>query len=86
MLLGTIVFVNAGTQLARIDSTRDILSPELLGSFVLLGIFPLVAKWGVGLVKRRRVYKNYRRPRRFDRNLVVIGAGAGGLEIGRAHV
>ena len=79
MLLGTIVFVNAGTQLARIDSTRDILSPELLGSFVLLGIFPLVAKWIVGLVKRRRVYKNYRRPRRFDRNLIVIGAGAGGL-------
>ena len=79
MLLGTIVFVNAGTQLARIDSTRDILSPELLGSFVLLGVFPLVAKWIVGLVKRRRVYKNYRRPRRFDRNLVVIGAGAGGL-------
>ena len=79
MLLGTIVYVNAGTQLARIDSTRDILSPELLGSFVLLGIFPLVAKWIVGLVKRRRVYKNYRRPRRFDRNLIVIGAGAGGL-------
>ncbi|MDP3674985.1 MAG: FAD-dependent oxidoreductase [Novosphingobium sp.] len=79
MLPGTIVFVNAGTQLARIDSTRDILSPELIGSFVLLGIFPLVAKWLIGLVKRRRVYKNYRRPRRFDRNLVVIGAGAGGL-------
>ena len=79
MLLGTIVFVNAGTQLARIDSTRDILSPELIGSFVLLGIFPLVAKWVVGLVKRRRVYRNYRRPRHFDRNLVVIGAGAGGL-------
>ena len=79
MLLGTIVFVNAGTQLARIDSTRDILSPELIGSFVLLGIFPLIAKWVIGQVKRRRVYRNYRRPRRFDRNLVVIGAGAGGL-------
>ena len=79
MLLGTIVFVNAGTQLARIDSTRDILSPELIGSFVLLGIFPLIAKWFIGLVKRRRVYRNYLRPRRFDRNLIVIGAGAGGL-------
>ncbi len=79
MLLGTIVFVNAGTQLAAIDSTGDILSPALIGSFVLLGLFPLLAKWIVGLVKRRRAYKNYRRPRRFDRNLVVIGAGAGGL-------
>ncbi len=79
MLLGTIVFVNAGTQLARIESTRDILSPELIGSFVLLGIFPLIAKWIIGLVKRRRVYRNYNRPRHFDRNLVVIGAGAGGL-------
>ncbi len=79
MLPGTIVFVNAGTQLAAIDSTGDILSPALIGSFVLLGLFPLVAKWIVGLVRRRRVYKNHRRPRRFDRNLIVIGAGAGGL-------
>jgi len=79
MLPGTLVFVNAGTQLAAIESTSDILSPALIGSFVLLGLFPLIAKWIVGLVKRRRVYKNYRRPRRFDRNLVVIGAGAGGL-------
>jgi pyruvate/2-oxoglutarate dehydrogenase complex dihydrolipoamide dehydrogenase (E3) component/uncharacterized membrane protein YdjX (TVP38/TMEM64 family) len=79
MLPGTMVFVNAGTQLAAIDSTGDILSPTLIGSFVLLGLFPLIAKWGVGLFKRRRVYKDYKRPRRFDRNLVVIGAGAGGL-------
>ena len=79
MLPGTLVFVNAGTQLARIESTSDILSPTLIGSFVLLGLFPLIAKWIVGRVKRRTAYKNYRRPRRFDRNLVVIGAGAGGL-------
>ncbi|MBC7830618.1 MAG: FAD-dependent oxidoreductase, partial [Hyphomicrobium sp.] len=79
MLAGTIVYVNAGTQLAAIDSTGDILSPALIGSFVLLGLFPLVAKWIIGLIKRRRVYRNYKRPRRFDRNLVVIGAGAGGL-------
>ena len=79
MLLGTIVYVNAGTQLASIGSTGDILSPALIGSFVLLGLFPLVAKFIIGLIKRRRVYRNYPRPRRFDRNLVVIGAGAGGL-------
>ena len=79
MLPGTLVFVNAGTQLAAIDSTSDIVSPALIGSFVLLGLFPLIAKWIVGLFKRRRVYKTFRRPRRFDRNLIVIGAGAGGL-------
>ena len=79
MLLGTIVFVNAGTQLAGIESTSDILSPPLLGSFVLLGLFPLIAKFLIGGWKKRRVYRGWRRPGKFDRNLVVIGAGAGGL-------
>ncbi|MDP8914384.1 MAG: FAD-dependent oxidoreductase [Pseudomonadota bacterium] len=79
MLAGTIVYVNAGTQLAQIESTSDILSPALIGSFVLLGLFPLLAKFVLGALRKRRVYKNYRRPKRFDRNLIVIGAGAGGL-------
>jgi pyruvate/2-oxoglutarate dehydrogenase complex dihydrolipoamide dehydrogenase (E3) component/uncharacterized membrane protein YdjX (TVP38/TMEM64 family) len=79
MLPGTIVYVNAGTQLAAIESTSDILSPALIGSFVLLGLFPLLAKALVGRWKRHRVYRGWRRPRRFDRNLIVIGAGAGGL-------
>jgi pyruvate/2-oxoglutarate dehydrogenase complex dihydrolipoamide dehydrogenase (E3) component/uncharacterized membrane protein YdjX (TVP38/TMEM64 family) len=79
MLLGTLVFVNAGTQLAAIESTSDILSPALIGSFVLLGLFPLLAKWVLGLIKRRRLYRRWKRPRHFDRNLVVIGGGAGGL-------
>jgi len=79
MLPGTIVYVNAGTQLAAVESLSDILSPALLGSFVLLGLFPLLAKAAVGWWKRRRAYRGWRRPRRFDRNLIVIGAGAGGL-------
>jgi pyruvate/2-oxoglutarate dehydrogenase complex dihydrolipoamide dehydrogenase (E3) component/uncharacterized membrane protein YdjX (TVP38/TMEM64 family) len=79
MLLGTIVFVNAGTQLARIRSPGVILSPGLIGSFVLLGLFPLIAKFVIAGVRRRRVYKGHKRPRKFDRNLIVIGAGAGGL-------
>jgi uncharacterized membrane protein YdjX (TVP38/TMEM64 family) len=79
MLAGTVVFVNAGTQLAQIRSTSDILTPALIGSFVLLGLFPLVAKFVLGAIKRKRVYKGYKRPKRFDRNLIVIGAGAGGL-------
>jgi pyruvate/2-oxoglutarate dehydrogenase complex dihydrolipoamide dehydrogenase (E3) component/uncharacterized membrane protein YdjX (TVP38/TMEM64 family) len=81
MLAGTVVYVNAGTQLAKIDSLQGILSPALIGSFVLLGVFPLVAKWVLDAVKARRVYARWRerKPRSFDRNLVVIGAGAAGL-------
>ena len=81
MLAGTVVYVNAGTQLAKIDSLQGILSPTLIGSFVLLGVFPLVAKWVLDAVKARRVYARWRerKPKSFDRNLVVIGAGAAGL-------
>ncbi len=81
MLAGTLVYVNAGTQLARIDSLKDILSPGLLASFVLLGVFPLVAKKVLGHFSARRALGEWKgqRPKRFDRNLVVIGAGAGGL-------
>jgi len=79
MLPGTIVYVNAGTQLAALTGTAGIFSPALIGSFVLLGLFPLVAKFALGRWKRRRIYKGWRRPKRFDRNLIVIGAGAGGL-------
>jgi pyruvate/2-oxoglutarate dehydrogenase complex dihydrolipoamide dehydrogenase (E3) component/uncharacterized membrane protein YdjX (TVP38/TMEM64 family) len=81
MLAGTVVFVNAGTKLAGIDSLRDVLSPALLGSFVLLGVFPLIAKKMIDAVQRRRVYAPWAqaRPRHYDRNLVVIGAGAAGL-------
>ena len=54
MLPGTIVYVNAGTQLGRIESLQGILSPTLIGSFVLLGVFPLLAKWVVAAVQTRR--------------------------------
>jgi pyruvate/2-oxoglutarate dehydrogenase complex dihydrolipoamide dehydrogenase (E3) component/uncharacterized membrane protein YdjX (TVP38/TMEM64 family) len=81
MLLGTAVFVNAGTQLAKIDSLKGILSPGLLGSFVLLGIFPIIAKKIIEAIKKRKVYAkwNHVKPKSFDRNMIVIGAGAGGL-------
>jgi len=81
MLAGTLVYVNAGTQLARIESLSGIVSPGLLASFVLLGLFPLIAKKIVDAVKARRVYAKWahRKPKRYDRNMVVIGAGAAGL-------
>jgi pyruvate/2-oxoglutarate dehydrogenase complex dihydrolipoamide dehydrogenase (E3) component/uncharacterized membrane protein YdjX (TVP38/TMEM64 family) len=79
MLAGTFVFVNAGTQLAQIDSLSGILSLDLILSFALLGVFPLIAKSLINAIKKRRVYKNYTKPKTFDRNMIVIGAGAGGL-------
>jgi len=79
MFPGTIVFVNAGTQLAQIDSLGGILSPALIGSFVLLGVFPFIAKRVMGYIGARRILKPYPRPSRFDNNVVVIGAGSAGL-------
>ena len=81
MLAGTIVYVNAGTQLGQIDSLAGILSPGLIGSFVLLGIFPLIAKRIVAAVQAKKVYAQWadKKPATFDRNLVVIGGGSAGL-------
>ena len=79
MLAGTVVYVNAGTQLAQIDSLAGIVSPGLLLSFALLGVFPLIANRIVESVRARRVYARWPKPARFDRNLVVIGAGSAGL-------
>ncbi|MBB1274537.1 FAD-dependent oxidoreductase [Psychromonas sp. SR45-3] len=79
MLAGTFIYVNAGTQLAQIESLSNILSFNLIISFVLLGLFPLIAKGIVNMIKKRRVYGKWTKPAKFDRNMVVIGAGAGGL-------
>ncbi|MDP3250087.1 MAG: FAD-dependent oxidoreductase [Polaromonas sp.] len=81
MLAGTVVYVNAGTQIAKIDSLQSIASPALIGSFVLLGVLPLAVNKLLQFFRRRKVYARWagQRPARFDRNLIVIGAGAGGL-------
>jgi pyruvate/2-oxoglutarate dehydrogenase complex dihydrolipoamide dehydrogenase (E3) component/uncharacterized membrane protein YdjX (TVP38/TMEM64 family) len=81
MLAGTIVYVNAGTQIAGITSLSGLLSPKLVGAFVLLGIFPLIAKKIVDIVKTNKVYSRWRgkKPKKFDNNVVVIGAGSAGL-------
>ncbi len=79
MLAGTLVYVNAGTQLAGIDSLSGIVSPGLLLSFALLGIFPLVARKIVEMVRANKVYAAWTKPKRFDRNLIVIGGGSAGL-------
>ncbi len=79
MLAGTIVYVNAGTQLAAINNLSGILSPNILVSFAILGIFPLAARKFIDRLKRLRVYGKWQRPKNFHRNLVVIGGGAAGL-------
>ena len=79
MLAGTLVYVNAGTQLARIESLSGIVSPGVLGSLVLLGIFPLIAKKVIDMFQARKVYARFEKPARFDRNILVIGGGSAGL-------
>ncbi|MEO7853749.1 MAG: TVP38/TMEM64 family protein, partial [Rubrivivax sp.] len=71
MLAGTLVYVNAGTQLAQLQSLSGILSPGLIGSFVLLGLFPLLAKKVIDVVKARKVYAKWTKPKSFERNMVV---------------
>lgn len=79
MLAGTMVYVNAGTQLALLESPADILSLPVLGAFTLLGLFPLLMKYVVSFLRKKALYKKYPKPKSFDNNLVVVGAGAGGL-------
>ncbi|WP_306308031.1 FAD-dependent oxidoreductase [Ralstonia sp. SET104] len=79
MLPGTLAYVNAGTRLAQLTSVRGILTPGVLLSFVVLGVLPLLARRLLAWFRQRRVYRRWSRPRRFDRNLIVIGGGAAGL-------
>ncbi len=79
MLPATFVYVNAGTQLARIDSLSGLLSPRLIGAFALLALLPWISRWALERLRVGRLYRAWPRPRRFDRNLVVIGAGSAGL-------
>ncbi len=79
MLPGTFVYVNAGTELGKIESAAGILSPGLLLSFVLLGIFPIIAKKILETIKAGKIYRGHVKPKAFDYNLVVIGAGSAGL-------
>jgi len=81
MLPATLVYVNAGTQLAQLDSLAGILSPAIVLSFTALGLLPLVARRVVDGARARAVYRPFAhlKPARFDNNLVVIGAGSAGL-------
>ena len=79
MLPGTLAFVFAGTQLAKITSLKSILSPSLLAAFAVIGLLPLVLKFLMNLVAARKIYRGHKKPKNFDYNLIVIGAGSAGL-------
>lgn len=79
MLLGTMAYVNAGVQLSKVSALKEILSPTLILSFTLLGLIPIFAKKIVEYLAKSKVYKGFKRPKKFDYNMVVIGAGSAGL-------
>jgi dihydrolipoamide dehydrogenase len=79
MLAGTLVYVNAGTEISKIDSLNGILSSGLILSFVLLGLMPLIAKKLVNSITARKHLRKYKKPKKFDFNMVVIGGGSAGL-------
>ncbi|MFG0876023.1 FAD-dependent oxidoreductase [Aeromonas media] len=83
MLPGTFVYVLAGSELATLTSTGKILSPGLVAALTLLGLMPWLMPWLMRWLQRRlalrRLHALYRKPARFDYNLLVVGAGAGGL-------
>lgn len=79
MLPGTFVYVLAGSELATLTSTGKILSPGLVAALTLLGLMPWLMRWLQRRLALRRLHAPYRKPARFDYNLLVVGAGAGGL-------
>ncbi len=79
MFIGTIVYVNAGSELSQITSLSGLVSAPVLFSLVLLGIFPLVAKLILNVIQRNKGLRKYNKPKSFDANVVVIGAGSAGL-------
>lgn len=79
MFPATLIIVNAGTRLGSITRPSGFLSPGVLTSFVVLGVFPWIARGIVRFVRIRNTSRKWPRPSRFDRNMVVIGAGSAGL-------
>ena len=79
MLPATIIYVNAGSQLAKISSPSDIASPAIIFALMLLGVLPFITKGIMSALKNKRVYTKFAKPSSFEYNTVVIGGGSAGL-------
>ncbi len=79
MLPATILFVNTGAVFGAMATQKAHLSPGTLVTFTLLGLFPWVARKTVRTLREGKIRKKFGKPRRFDRNIIVIGAGSAGL-------
>jgi len=79
MFAGTVVYINAGTQLAQIESASGIFSSEILLSFLLLAMLPFIGRKIIALIANRKALQGFVKPDQFDTNLVVIGGGSAGL-------
>ena len=79
MFVSTLVYVNAGAELAQITSLSGLVSPSVLLSFTLLGVVPLAAKGVIGVMQKRKRLSSFKKQKRFDANVVVVGGGSAGL-------
>lgn len=79
MLPATLVYLNAGTQLSELDSLSGLLTPAVILSLVVLAVFPFISKFIINKIQAQKVYAKWDKPTSFDRNMIVIGAGSGGL-------
>lgn len=79
MLFGTVLYVNVGAQLGLVASVPGVLSLGVLRAIVVLAVFPWVARAVVRGYRHRKLLRGFVKPKVFDTNLVVIGAGSAGL-------
>ncbi len=79
MLVGTGLYVEVGAQLGMAESIPAVFSIGLVRVLLALALFPWLAKWAVAVIKKKKVYKAFPSPPKFDSNLIVIGGGSAGL-------